>query len=517
MKEVNMQRTTTVIDAVIARNIRTFAVLCATLAAPLGGTTSQAKADFLPGTQQSEKRKLIHSWQSYFRALRTLEYAWVMKGNTNPDEPGVQQTSRYTFLWNGRHVRLDTEFSTTPKRKPYDYKSTIQTHDGKFYRILRTTLAGERRFDLSAPPVESVKRSIYVTLPVLHAFGFVFEEDDDNDPITIEALQKDDIWRRFEKRIVNIKRGVWQGRQGRWLFVEDPEYSDQKRIFVDGTSNFPLFVAGRSQLQLEGKHDYSDEEYDSQVTRTMKWHAGSTTYVFPLRFVRRDWSKEVTNGSIKRVFTRIVQEVTAPVKINKSLKTTRLQFDIPAGTLAYFAPEFPSKEGRPHPFVYDPKGGSLWAQEQRQRQRVAQRKRRIAALPKIYDEKTDGKAQIDKALKEAKENNKRVLLQFGANWCGPCHTLNALFTKNSEIASILHQDFVVAHINVNDHNKNLTKQYRGPGQNGIPFLVVLEIDGKRLAAPPSGSFDTSEAGRSGFDPKKITAFLSQWKPKTKGS
>ncbi|HYE71942.1 MAG TPA: hypothetical protein VEF04_01375, partial [Blastocatellia bacterium] len=66
-----------------------FAVLCAILAAPLGGITTQAKADYQPDTQQSEKRKLIRSWQDYFRALRTMENTWVAQGNL-PEEPGVQ-------------------------------------------------------------------------------------------------------------------------------------------------------------------------------------------------------------------------------------------------------------------------------------------------------------------------------------------------------------------------------------------------------------------------------------------
>ena len=48
------------------------------------------------------------------------------------------------------------------------------------------------------------------------------------------------------------------------------------------------------------------------------------------------------------------------------------------------------------------------------------------APPNIYDESLDGSGQIADALTIAKKENKRVLLQFGANWCGWCHKLHAL-------------------------------------------------------------------------------------------
>jgi len=47
-------------------------------------------------------------------------------------------------------------------------------------------------------------------------------------------------------------------------------------------------------------------------------------------------------------------------------------------------------------------------------------------------------------LAVAKKENKRVLLQFGANWCGWCNKLHRLFESDPQIAAKLKQACVVA-------------------------------------------------------------------------
>ncbi len=57
--------------------------------------------------------------------------------------------------------------------------------------------------------------------------------------------------------------------------------------------------------------------------------------------------------------------------------------------------------------------------------------------PDIYDNKADGTAQIAEAVAQARRDHKRVLLQFGANWCIWCHRLHDLFENDSLIAQKL--------------------------------------------------------------------------------
>jgi thiol:disulfide interchange protein len=130
-----------------------------------------------------------------------------------------------------------------------------------------------------------------------------------------------------------------------------------------------------------------------------------------------------------------------------------------------------------------------------------------AARPPIYDEKADGTQQIAAALDAAKKENKRVLLQFGANWCIWCHRLHNLCETNSEVSAKLRDAYIVVLIDVNKgHNKEVDTRYANPTRFGLPALVVLDADGKALVTQDSGKLEEGDH----HDPKKVLAFLNEW-------
>jgi thiol:disulfide interchange protein len=129
---------------------------------------------------------------------------------------------------------------------------------------------------------------------------------------------------------------------------------------------------------------------------------------------------------------------------------------------------------------------------------------------KLYDETADGGKQIAEALAIAKKENKRVLLQFGANWCGWCHKLHALFQSNTAIADLLRRDYVTVLIDVNkEHNRDVDLKYGRPTKHGLPVIVILDSDAKQLTTQETGAL---EAG-SEHSPEKVMAFLKAWSPK----
>ena len=130
--------------------------------------------------------------------------------------------------------------------------------------------------------------------------------------------------------------------------------------------------------------------------------------------------------------------------------------------------------------------------------------------PNIYDETANGSKQITNALAIAKKEHKRVLLQFGANWCGWCHRLHKLFELDKGIAEELKANYVVVLIDVNkEHNKDMDTKYDHPTQFGLPVIVVLDADGKQLTTEDTGKLEEGDH----HSPEKVLAFLKEWSPK----
>ena len=125
----------------------------------------------------------------------------------------------------------------------------------------------------------------------------------------------------------------------------------------------------------------------------------------------------------------------------------------------------------------------------------------------IYDETADASKQIADALVVAKKDNKRVLLQFGANWCYWCHVLHHLFDTNKAVHGKIQSDYVVVLVDVNNgHNGSTVEKYGQPTQFGLPVIVVLDSGGKQLVTQSVLGF-----GENGeYSPQKILDFLNKW-------
>lgn len=134
----------------------------------------------------------------------------------------------------------------------------------------------------------------------------------------------------------------------------------------------------------------------------------------------------------------------------------------------------------------------------------------VAKAP-IYDIKSDGKVQIEKALLEAKASKKNVLVQFGANWCGWCYKLHDLFAADKQISTVLKKNYVVVLIDVDkDHNKETNAKYGNPIQFGLPAIIVLDPNGKLIKTQDSGKLEDGPK----HSPEKVLDFLKSWVPKS---
>lgn len=70
------------------------------------------------------------------------------------------------------------------------------------------------------------------------------------------------------------------------------------------------------------------------------------------------------------------------------------------------------------------------------------------------------------------DDKRKVLVVFGAEWCGPCQSLHKEIDKNE---SKILERYQIVFVDI-DENKAEAKRY---GVQKIPFLVVQEFDGEK--------------------------------------
>lgn len=126
----------------------------------------------------------------------------------------------------------------------------------------------------------------------------------------------------------------------------------------------------------------------------------------------------------------------------------------------------------------------------------------------LYPADSDAKADIAAALKQAGRENKRVILDFGGDWCGDCQVLDIYFHQSPNL-ELLENNFVLVHIDIGHRDKNLdvAEKYGVPLGPGVPALAVLDASGKVLYAQQGGQFGDMRY----MQPTSVTEFLNRWK------
>ncbi len=135
--------------------------------------------------------------------------------------------------------------------------------------------------------------------------------------------------------------------------------------------------------------------------------------------------------------------------------------------------------------------------------------------PTVYDESADAKVDIANAVAKAKKNNSRVLIQWGANWCGWCIMLDNMYKGDSSISRKLMYEYEIVHVDIGRWNKNvdLTEKYGADlKNNGVPYLTVLDGNGDVVTNHETGSLESEDRSKDrkfGHDPEKVLAFLTE--------
>jgi thioredoxin 1 len=126
----------------------------------------------------------------------------------------------------------------------------------------------------------------------------------------------------------------------------------------------------------------------------------------------------------------------------------------------------------------------------------------------IYPAVSASPANVKAAIAEAKRTHRRVIVDFGGDWCGDCQVLNIYFHQSPN-AELLEKNFVLVDVNIGhiDQNLDIGEKYGVVLRRGVPALAVLDGDGNVVYAQKNGEFEDMR----NMKPQDVTNFLNKWK------
>jgi thioredoxin-related protein len=123
-----------------------------------------------------------------------------------------------------------------------------------------------------------------------------------------------------------------------------------------------------------------------------------------------------------------------------------------------------------------------------------------------YDPKRVAQEDLKVTILDAKEQNKRILMKVGGDWCPWCNAFDSFLIDNPDIKSLLYDNYVVLKVYTGPENYNRGFLSQFPRNVATPHFYVLDKEGKLLH---SQTTEILEKGRS-YDKLKVKTFLSRW-------
>lgn len=124
----------------------------------------------------------------------------------------------------------------------------------------------------------------------------------------------------------------------------------------------------------------------------------------------------------------------------------------------------------------------------------------------LYPDVSAAQHDIHAAIVRATREHKRILLDFGGDWCGDCQVLDIYFNEAPN-AQLLAKYFVKVNINIGRQDANLDIAHKyGVPLPGVPALAVLDANGKVIM-----SQDKEFSSMRNMPSSAVTDFLNKWK------
>lgn len=98
--------------------------------------------------------------------------------------------------------------------------------------------------------------------------------------------------------------------------------------------------------------------------------------------------------------------------------------------------------------------------------------------PEVKSEKLAWAANFDDAMKQAKAEDKYVLVKYTAVWCAPCHKMKDEMEETGLTAD--YDKVILVEVDI-DKEKDSTVVKEFMTSPSIPYMVIVDKEGKKVA------------------------------------
>lgn len=128
-------------------------------------------------------------------------------------------------------------------------------------------------------------------------------------------------------------------------------------------------------------------------------------------------------------------------------------------------------------------------------------------LPRAYDERADAHADLAAAQARARAEHKRLLIDLGGNWCGPCRIFAAVMAL-PEVRGFVDEHYVVVAIDVGrfDRNLDIPAAFGVRAVTGIPTVLIVDERGRVLNRQHLDDVTADE----NMTPQRMANWLARW-------
>lgn len=123
-----------------------------------------------------------------------------------------------------------------------------------------------------------------------------------------------------------------------------------------------------------------------------------------------------------------------------------------------------------------------------------------------YPDTSVAQAQVKDAFALAAKTGRKVLIDFGGNWCPDCKMLSGIFAL-PDAKAWLDSQFVIVPVNVGRINTNLDlAQKYGVTIKAVPTIIIVTPDGHALNGDGSKALGNARS----MSPQAVLDLISEW-------